>query len=212
MHKVTHERLSNIILIGACVAFRLPAAAQPPCATPVSICALFEDLRSHEGKMVAVRGNIYSSREIFAIGETGCKSKFITKYNLLPTIPSLDLTKDFAWPTALDLADAEDIVRGEEKVPFTTDRESITRLGDTVRHEKERLGTTNVEVSAVMTGLLRLRQQYEVGAFNDGTMHGRGYGHLGIYPGQLVIQKVCEATVRPGKPPPIKTNIDHAPR
>ena len=55
----------------------------------------------------------------------------------------------------------------------------MRRLDDTVRRQKEVLAAPSVEVSVVITGLLRLRQQYDVGKFNDGTLHGRGYGHWG---------------------------------
>jgi len=67
---------------------KIPQTLDPPTPQPRlwSICELFEDLASHAGTVVAVRGLLYQGGEIFALGDR-CQSKFVTRYQAFPGLP-----------------------------------------------------------------------------------------------------------------------------
>jgi hypothetical protein len=170
-----------------------------------SICQLFEDLRSHDGKQVSVRGVLYQSMEIFALGaHCDDKARFATTYNWAPALqglPDTPPTGRYTWPTALDLKSASWVEDGEEPVRFQTDLDAWKRVNGVIDAQLVRLGLSEreVEISVTVVGQLRLKKRYEVGKSQDGTVRGGGYGHFGIYPAQLVIKTVADPEVSPKK-------------
>jgi len=85
------------------VALAATCGAQTPPSQPRlwSICELFEDLVSHAGRVVTVRGLLEGR---LALGGR-CQSKFVTRYLAFPGLPGVtpDLTAEYVWPTAIKL-------------------------------------------------------------------------------------------------------------
>jgi len=172
----------RLLLLLAALIEGVPASAQKPA---ISVCELFKDLRSYDGKTISVRGLLYSSTEISALGDH-CETAFSTKYSplapMLPGVPGA-LQYEYTWPTALDLA----LQKEDEKVNQVMER---------IRLERKRLGgVEKTDVWVTVVGKLSLKDHYDVGPSADGTLRGGGFGHLSAYPGQLVIQTMLDPVV-----------------
>ncbi len=160
----------------------------------ISVCELFQDLRSHAGKLISVRGLLFSGTEIFALGGR-CESKFITHNAILPPRPGFPATElEFTWPTALDLAVSALAQPGETPVEFRTD-DTVDRVYTKIKTEKAKFGSRETDVWVTVVGKLRLKQHYDIGRTADGVLRGEGYGHLGAYPGQLVIKTMLDPVI-----------------
>jgi hypothetical protein len=103
---------------------------------------------------------------------------------------------EYVWPAAVDLADAAMVTRGEEPVDFQTDDEMVNQAYARNNSEQARLGgAEKTRVWVTVVGKLRVRDHYDVVQIADGTWLGIGYGHLGMYPGQLVIKTMADPLV-----------------
>jgi hypothetical protein len=162
----------------------------------ISVCELFRDLRSHAGQMVSVRGLLYGSPEISALGGE-CKEKFVTEYGpTLPQFPGVpEALRAYTWPAALDLAVSAHVEEGEAPVRFQTDDEAIRRVYVQIASEGAKLGEQESVIHVTVTGMLRLKDHYDVGKTGDGTLRGGGYGHMSAYPGQLVVRTMSDLVV-----------------
>jgi len=162
----------------------------------MSICDLFKDLRAYANKVISVTGQLYLGSEIFALAGQ-CDGKFVTKF--APTPPAIrgarDLTQEYVWPTALYLADSSEVGTGDKPVAFVTDRKARDQVLGRIKSERSRLADREVRVLVTGVGQLRLKDQYYVGKAADGTLIGGGYGHLGIYPGELVIKTMRDPVI-----------------
>jgi hypothetical protein len=189
------------ILPTIAIAVSTVSSAQMTPAAPktTSLCDLFKDLRSHAGQMVAVRGMIYQSFEIYALGDH-CENKFVTTYNWAPVLEGLrpvPPTGEFTWGTALDLKPSTWVEKNEQLVSFETDMEGLRKTNLTIDANiaKLKLGASErPEIWVTVVGQLRLKDHYEVANINN-TLRGGGYGHLGTYPGQLVIKEMLDPLV-----------------
>ena len=173
--------------------------AQQVASNPVqtiSVCELFKDLRSHAGQMVSVRGSLYSSSEISALGGE-CKEKFVTEYGptlrLFAGVP--EARSEYTWPTALDLAVSAHVERAEDQVLFQTDDEVIRKVYVRIASERAKFGGQESVIHVTVSGVLHLKDHYDVGKTGDGTLRGGGYGHLSAYPGQLVVKTMSDPVV-----------------
>jgi hypothetical protein len=191
------------LLATAIFVLNMSSAQKPTAPRTTSLCDLFKDLRSHAGEIVAVRGMLYRSREIYALGSR-CENKFVTAYNWAPVLkglPPLPPTGEFTWATALDLEGSSFAEEGERPVNFQTDEESL-RLTNLLIDEgiaKLKLGVgEQPEIWVTVVGQLRLKDHYEIANIN-GALRGGGYGHLAICPGQLVIKEMRDPRVLVGK-------------
>jgi hypothetical protein len=157
------------------------ARGQALAETPLRVCEVLENLARYRGKTIAVRGMLYQSREITALGDTTCKHPL--------------RTGDHQWPPALDLEYSGYTPRDEATVTFQTDLENVETTGAEVRAIREKAPGRDVWVTVV--GHLRARDQYNVRLGGDGKWHGQGYGNLGIYPARFVIRKMYQAGLAP---------------
>jgi len=188
------------------VAFAATCGAQTPPPQPrrSSICELFDDLASHAGKVVAVRGLLYQGGEIFALGGR-CQSKFVTRYLAFPGLPGVtpDLTAEYVWPTAINLTYSTNRSEGGSPITFSTDTDSVDRTIEYIvkQHRTEfKNAKLNTDVLVTVIGMLRVRSHYDIGPLPNGTMRGSGYGHLSIYPAELVILRMGDPVVEVRKP------------
>lgn len=190
----------GLIIIGAGVLLlgRLSAPQEGgDTVQAVSICDLFKDLKSYNGKMISVRGLLYSGKEISALGGR-CESKFVTDIPYGPNYPFIPRpVLRYAWPAALDLVPSSLVDAGEVVVEFQTDYAVVNRNFDLIRLERSRLGKRDLDVWLTVVGKLRVKPEYGVMTMPDGTLKGSGFGHLGTYPGQLVIKTTSDPKVEP---------------
>ena len=189
------------------VALAATCGAQTPSPQPRlwSICELFEDLVSHAGTVVAVRGLLYQGGEIFALGGR-CQSKFVTRYLSFPGLPGVtpDITAEYDWPTAINLTYSTTRSEGESPVAFSTDIDSVQRTIENIGKQRRmelKNAKSNTDALVTVIGMLRVRSHYIVGRLHNGTIAaGGGYGHLSIAPAELVILKMTDPIVEVRKP------------
>jgi len=184
---------------------KIPQTLDPPTPQPRlwSICELFEDLASHAGTVVAVRGLLYQGGEIFALGDR-CQSKFVTQYQAFPGLPGVtpDLTAEYVWPTAIWLTHSTNRSEGEAPVTFSTDTDSVDRTIEYIvkqRRTEFKNAKSNPDALVTVIGMLRAHSPY-IGPLPNGSMHGGGYGHLSAYPAELVILRMSDPVVEVRKP------------
>lgn len=196
----------NISFLLAALAAACGAQTPPTQPRLWSICELFEDLASHAGTVVAVRGLLYQGGELFALGGR-CQSKFVTRYLAFPGLPGVipDLTAEYVWPTAINLTYSTNRSEGESPVTFSTDRDSIDRTIEYIVNQRRtefKNAESNTDALVTVIGILRVRSHYNIGPFPNGDMHGGGYGHLDTYPAELVILRMSDPVVEVRKPEP----------
>ena len=185
------------------VALAATCGAQTPPSQPRlwSICELFEDLVSHAGRVVTVRGLLEGR---LALGGR-CQSKFVTRYLAFPGLPGVtpDLTAEYVWPTAINLTYSTNRSEGESPVTFSTDTDSIDRTIEYIgkqRRTEFKNAKSDLDALVTVIGMLRVRSHYDIGPLPNGTMRGGGYGHLSIYPAELVILRMGDPVVEVRKP------------
>jgi len=187
------------------VALAATCGAQTSPAQPRlwSICELFEDLASHARTVVAVRGLLYQGGEIFALGGR-CQSKFVTRYQAFPGLSGVtpELTAEYVWPTAISLTYSANRSEGESPVTFSTDTDSVQRTIEYIKQRKVEFknAKSNTDAFVTVIGMLRVRSHYNIGLLPNGTVRGEGYGHLSIYPAELVILRMADPVVEVRKP------------
>ena len=148
-----------------------PAQDKEPLRT-LTVCELFKDLPAYQDRMVSVRGIYYRD-----LGQEGCPNQFVAGGR--------------RWPSALDLRSSELRLTGDRSVEIATDQESWNQLDRAVI----RVGQEGhrAEVWATVTGLLR--GPYRTG--RPGKVTIGGFGHLGVYPAELVVKRVSDIEVKP---------------
>ena len=190
----------NLSFLLAALAATCGAQTPPPQPRLWSICELFEDLASHAGTVVAVRGLLYQGAEIFALGGR-CQSKFVTRYQAFPGLPGVipELTAEYVWPTTINLIHSTNRSDGESPVTFSTDTNSVDR---TIEYIVKQRGTqlknakSNIDALVTVIGILRVRSHYVVGRLPNGMIAaGGGYGHLSTAPAELVILRMFDPVV-----------------
>jgi len=193
----------NISFLLVALAATGGAQTSPPQPRLWSICELFEDLASHAGTVVAVRGLLYQGQEIFALGGR-CQSKFVTRYLAFPGLPGVipDLTAEYVWPTAIWLTHSTNRSEGESPVTFSTDTDSVQRTIEYIKQRRTEFKDAQSNLDALVTviGMLRVRSHYDIGPLPNGTIRGGGYGHLSIYPAELVVLRMSDSVVEVRKP------------
>lgn len=131
----------------------------------VTVCELFKDISTYSDRRVEVRGVYYfglRARE---------RSEGI-------------LAGGRVWPLALDLAESNSVLSEDVQVPFITDNASWSHLNDVAT--RAGLAGKKVEILVTISGLIKGPQSHWVP--NSGIT--RGYGHLGAYPAQLIVERV----------------------
>jgi hypothetical protein len=155
--------------------------ASTPKLNEFSVCGLMAKLKSQRQKIIRVRGELFAGSEITALGDQACGKPFTAG--------------GIKWATAVDLVSSDYRPGGgEPRAPFVTEPAVMARLASTVA-ERKRLGR-NGKVLITVTGFLRVRDKYIPMTTGYG-VQGNGYGHLGVYPAQLVIKAIEDITILP---------------
>jgi hypothetical protein len=165
------------------------AQQSPGSLKTVSVCELFADLASHSGTRVKVRGILYSGREVFALGEKLCSKKFVTRYRSGPELLGLPgVTSEYVWPTAINLRSSSE----------STEEESVVRVLNMLKQARasQRSGNGNVDLWVTVVGVISTKEHYDVALSANGELVASGYGHLGGYPAQLVIETMTDPEVK----------------
>lgn len=190
--------LACLNLVIACTIGGAAGASGQTIPGTVSVCDLFEDLQSHKGKTVSVRGMLYTGFEVSALGSQ-CNSKFVTKYNWgpsLPGIPEQPPARVYVWPTALHMVNSS-LAQKEEPVEFETDLESCHKVDLLIERDLAKLKPTDKpEIWITIVGKLLMKDHYVIAKATDGSARGIGYGHLNVYPAQLVVKTKMNPVVR----------------
>lgn len=145
----------------------------------VDICTVFRDLESFRNKTVAVTGTLTTGWETGGnLVDSTCKSKFVTD--------------GFVWPVAFEIVTSSDpSVKGI--VSFETDQ---SNLKEAYRKAKDLAGPSQRSVRMTVLGFVRLRDRYYRMRIKNGLGPkdfidaGNGFGHMGFFPGQLIVKQV----------------------
>jgi hypothetical protein len=148
--------------------------AQNRSVKPLTICELFNKLRSHKNKTITITGILFESGS-YMLGQTGCPKKFVTD--------------GYTWPTTVIL----DSTLAIEDAPFRTDQNSMEKLGEASLNQPK-----GSELWVTVTGQLRLKKRYMLGHTHYGVL-GAGYGPPGASPALLLVKTIDEIVVK--KPP-----------
>jgi len=93
---------------------------------------------------------------------------------------------------------------GESPVKFSTDTDSVQRTIENIgkqRRTEFNNAKSNADALVTVIGMLRMRSHYIIGPLPNGTIAaGGGYGHLSIYPAELVILRMADPVVEVRKP------------
>jgi hypothetical protein len=137
----------------------------------ISVCELLRNIAAYRGKVVSIRG--------------------IYWYGLRAPCAEPLITKGHKWPSALNLAAADAPRRGGEFPPLTTDLSSWNHLDEFVLREAKTGRRKEIWITVV--GLVRAPTTY---IRDNGAVVG-GYGHLGVFPAELVVQRISDISVVP---------------
>jgi hypothetical protein len=148
---------------------------QPPSTALLSVCDLSRDFSAYRGKLVIVRGvYFYGLRQ-------DCAQSCATG----------------PWPSFVDLIGTGYTVPGELPFDFRTDDAAFGALDKAERAaEREAKLGRRVEVWATVMGRLRASDHRSPVGPCDRVVNG-GYGHLGAFPADLVVQSVSDLELVP---------------
>ena len=144
---------------------------------PLSVCEVMARLESHANRVVRVIGEFGSGPEQFSLYETSCKTPF--------------KTRGYSWPPAFNLVSPGNL-GAPSALPFVPDVSSIQAFHEAVR----KVGSLGVVGCLIVTGMVQVRGDYYDGAQSSGN-RGRGFGHMGALPAQLILKSVEVQKLRP---------------
>lgn len=157
------------------------ADIEPPV---MNVCDLFENLRAYEGRLVAVAGELQSSRELAVIVGKGCRHSFSTHGD--------------KWPTVLTLLPSDERQKLGQAVPFETDLAAVDSALRISRNliESDNKVDAGARVVAVVVGKIIMKQSYEA---LDHTLPPRpirdGFGWLGLSPAGIVAKTIRDVKI-----------------
>lgn len=140
-------------------------------AMPITVCDWFKSPLAYRGKMVAITGVYwYGLRQ-------SCAEPFVTAGH--------------AWPSAFYLTDSQAAAQRGTPVPFETDQRSLDEL-DRIEIREAKAGLRGA-IWVKITGQIRT-------IVRDGQIVVGGYGHLGVFPAELVVERVSDIEIKPDPP------------
>jgi hypothetical protein len=147
---------------------RVPAVDLPVAKT---VCELLDGAALYRGTTVIVTGIVW--------------------FGLRDNCPKALITGGHHWPSAINLADSDYARHGDRKgVTFETDRKSWDLLDGTLRAVAGK--ARRAEVWITVSGEFEAPVSY---IRKDGKVVG-GYGHLGVYPAELIVRRILDISVR----------------
>jgi hypothetical protein len=159
------------VALCACTNAEAPQRSQKDrIEAPVTVCEVLKDPPRYRGKLVRVTGVYWNGlRE-------SCREPLVTG--------------NHTWPSALNLADTDFPASANETVSFRTDQKSWKDLEEIVLREAK--AGQHEEICVTLVGVLRAPQSY---IRENGQIVG-GYGHLGVFPAELVVERVSGVTIK----------------
>lgn len=138
----------------------------------ISVCELLKNIQQYRNTIVDVTGIYWNG--------------------LRQSCPEPFVTGGHAWPSAVDLVEAGYVSMGGGQTPsFETDRKSWDALQLLVLREAR--ARRREEVWVRIRGEVRAPARY----VRDGGEIFGGYGHLGGFPAELVVERVLDVNIRP---------------
>jgi hypothetical protein len=144
----------------------------------VGVCDVMQNLESYSGKIITVRGEVYFSREVSALGDRQCTFSFEAAGR--------------KWPNAFWLAGSKP--GNDTSVADHRQEEFLSAVLSSLMELYWRAAPITeppYAVSAVFTGVLTTNKEYWASHVPA------GFGHLGAYPAQLDVIAVKDVSVTP---------------
>ena len=143
----------------------------------VTVCELMKDLKSFNGKILAVRGELSTGPEEFTVRDDKCGYRLVTEGH--------------SWPCALWLTPPGGLA--ETPVNFRVDETAFRQFWATVNEARAK--RKSARVVATFVGKLETRTRFYGGPGANSPWIGNGFGHLNAYPGQVVLQTVKDVLI-----------------
>jgi hypothetical protein len=149
-----------------------------PASLPViPICNLFQDLRAHEGKRIAVRGELVTTMEgQWIVGR--CQGAFVTD--------------GYRWPVALNFG--RPALCSRETTKFC-DAQWPSKWPQNTEYMVDRY--SDGATTATFVGRLRMRSEYQAVCTSRGSYSGNGFGHLNGAVAELSVESILNAEATP---------------
>ncbi|MBI4480440.1 MAG: hypothetical protein HY651_10500 [Acidobacteria bacterium] len=193
LSKMNLNRCIVLVMLAVCLLSTQAVNAQQ--IPTLSVCDVFEDLQSWNGKLMAVHGEYYSTLHDAMLTQRDCPVSpetdgerwpttidFLEKYppSLLSPKPSVDPSVKFFSGLIILLADS--YLPGWRTDRYKIPNQKLYRL------------------TATFVGVLRVSTTQKYRRLPDGTFGG-GYGRLGQHPAALDVRAIRDITI---------TNLDTA--
>ena len=158
----------------------LTCSAQVGPAT--SLCALFQGHEKYNGKMVTVRGTLNASVHGIVLANERC-------------FPRGSRYKTFENAAAINLeTPGQDSEPGIPKPKFDIDAKSYRLLRELA--EKKLSHGEAILISITCNGLVRSAENFRLEGDAASGYKGNGFGHMGMYPVELVIESIKDTEIK----------------
>lgn len=160
-------------IVGLVAAAALAGQTPPTVSLPaISVCEVLTNPIQWNGRLVEIRGVVdYGLRP-----ESICSQQFVTEGHV--------------WPQAIDLREARE---GDGSIDSKWVVGSLS-YDDFIRGERSSKRKRAANTTAVFIGRLITREKYTLVKTGYGLL-GNGFGHLGVFPVQLVVYGVKDVKV-----------------
>jgi hypothetical protein len=157
----------------------LESAAQSGHLT--SLCELFQNHEKYNGKMVTIRGVLNASIHGTVLVNRQCSQQ--SRY------------KPFERGAAINLETPGGEVEPNVPIPnFEIDQRSERLFLELV--DKKQAKGESIIVTLTCTGLIRSAEDFRLEEASGRAYRGNGFGHMGIYPAELVIKSIKDAEIK----------------
>jgi hypothetical protein len=160
-----------VAALSACRMTQSPEKQRGSGLLSLSVCDVLQDPSRYRGKVVTVTGIYWNG--------------------LCQSCPNELVTGNKVWPSALNLSHSDTGGEADEVLRFKTNDEAFDRLMKVIR--REAMAGRREEIWLTVVGQIRAPREY---VLPDGSLRG-GYGHLGVFPAELVIQSISDISIRP---------------
>jgi len=146
-----------------------------------SLCEVFQNHEKYNGKIVTIRGALNASMHGTVLVNRNCSRE--ARY------------EKFERGAAFNLDTPGGEIETDVPNPdFDLDEESERLLFELARKKLEK--GDSILITITCTGLIRSTEHFRLEKTSGGGYKGNGFGHMGIYPAELVIKSIKDAEIK----------------
>jgi hypothetical protein len=146
------------------------------------LCAVVNHLDAFAGRSVTIQGEIVTGREAFYLRDSNCDNG--------------PKTGEYVWPPKVWLTPPNESAPMPKGQHY--DEASFDRLEADMQAAKSKYG--RVQVVASLTGTIRAKEDLGAVKAADGRWLTNGFGHLNVFPAEMILESVANWVITPVKP------------